>query len=254
MPNIRLVLEYDGTEFHGWQKQPGLRTVQANIEEAVFLVSRQRPVLIGAGRTDAGVHARGQVANFRTQSSIPPSKWPFALNAHLPADIAVVFANHVLKDFHARHSATGRVYEYRLIQKKTRTPLERHFSWRVSYPLNLKLMREAASLLKGTHDFTSFCAVRTETENRMVDLKRIDIIRQDESVVLTFEAPRFLWHMVRNIVGCLVEVGRGKVAYQDVIPRLEGQVVRHKSPLAPPQGLCLVEVRYDKVEPNRDAV
>jgi tRNA pseudouridine38-40 synthase len=244
MQNIRLVIEYDGTDFHGWQRQPGLRTVQGEIEGAIFRVSRERVGLIGSGRTDAGVHARGQVANFVTNARHSPVTWRAALNANLPADLAVVLADRADRDFHARRSAKGRVYEYRILRRPARSPIEGRFAWHLAVPLDVAAMRRAARLLRGKHDFSSFCAAGDEQEDRWVDLREIRLLKEGESLLLRFEASRFLWHMVRNIVGFLVEVGRGRIAPSEVGPILEARDRRRAGPTAPPQGLCLMEVRY----------
>jgi tRNA pseudouridine38-40 synthase len=244
MPNIRLVIEFDGTDFHGWQRQPGLRTVQGEVEGAIFRVSGERVGLIGSGRTDAGVHARGQVANFMTNARHAPDVWQAALNAHLPPDVAVVRADRAERDFHARRCAKGRVYQYRILRRPARSPLEERFAWHLAAPLDVATMRRAARRLRGKHDFSSFCAAGDQQEDRRVELREIRLRTEGERLLLTFEASRFLWHMVRNIVGFLVEVGRGKIPVREVEPILDARDRRRAGPTAPPQGLCLIEVKY----------
>jgi tRNA pseudouridine38-40 synthase len=245
--NVRLVIQYDGTDFHGWQKQPGLRTIQGTIEDAIFRISREKPKLIGSGRTDSGVHARGQVANFQTAASLPPAAWLKALNANLPPDVAVVRVDPAPDDFHARHCAIGRTYEYRLIRRTIRSPLDHRFSWHVPRPLDLSAMRKASGLLRGRHDFTSFSTAGSETQNRMVDLRRLSIGRSEEFLFFTLEASHFLWHMVRNIVGLLVEIGLGRI-HPGKTRQFLGARDRRSVPVAPapPQGLCLIKVRYPR--------
>jgi tRNA pseudouridine38-40 synthase len=251
MPNVRLVLEYDGTDFYGWQKQSGLRTVQGTVEEAISKISREKPKLIGSGRTDAGVHARGQVANFLTDASLTPREWLKALNAHLPPDVAVLRADRAPEEFHARYSAVGRIYEYRVLQRKVRSPLELRFAWHVPSPLDLAAMRKASGLLRGGNDFTSFTAAGAETQNRRVALRRLSIGRSGESLLFTLEASHFLWHMVRNIIGLLVEVGLGRIH-----PGKTSQFLRARDrravPVAPApaQGLCLLKVQYPRLPPS----
>jgi len=244
MPNIRLVLEYDGTDFHGWQRQPHLRTVQGIVEEALGQVSGEKFNLIGSGRTDTGVHAEGQVANFLTVARHSGATWRAAVNAHLPEDIVVVHADRVAEDFHARFDATGRTYRYSVLERETRSALYRRSAWVLQGRLDLQAMRRAAAFLRKHQDFTSFAAAGAPTENRIVDLRRIEIRRDRELLTFTFEADRFLWHMVRNLVGFLAEVGRGKVPPRETAQVLEARDRRRAGPIAPAQGLCLVAVSY----------
>jgi len=247
MPNIRLVLEYDGTDFHGWQKQPGLRTVQGTVESAVLSISREKIQLVGSGRTDAGVHARAQVANFSTRARHSPATWRAALNAHLPPDVAVIEADRVPEAFHARRSAVARVYEYRILQRETPSPLQRRFAWLLKGSLDLRPMRRTAVLLRGRHDFTSFAAAGAETEDRTIDLRRAEILREGSGLLFTFEADRFLWHLVRNLVGFLVATGQGKISPRRALAVLAARDRRQAGPIAPAQGLCLANVRYPEL-------
>jgi tRNA pseudouridine38-40 synthase len=251
MPNVRLILEYDGTDFHGWQKQPGLRTVQGIVEGAISRISGEKPKLIGSGRTDAGVHAREQVANFLTEASLACGEWLKALNANLPPDVAVLRADSAPKEFHARHSAVGRVYEYRVFRREVRSPLDLRFSWHVPRPLDLSAIRKASVLLCGVHDFTSFTASGSETQHRRVDLRRLSICSSKGFLLFTLEASHFLWRMVRNIVGLLIEVGLGRI-HPGKTSQFLGARDRRSVPSspAPPQGLCLIKVQYPRLPPS----
>ncbi|HET6369889.1 MAG TPA: tRNA pseudouridine(38-40) synthase TruA [Nitrospiria bacterium] len=251
MPNVRLILEYDGTDFHGWQKQPGLRTVQGIVEGAISRISGEKPKLIGSGRTDAGVHARGQVANFLTEASLACGEWRKALNANLPPDVVVLRADRAPKEFHARHSAVGRVYEYRVLRREVRSPLDLRFAWHVPRPLDISAIRKASVLLRGVHDFTSFSASGSENQNPRVNLRRLGIGRSGELLLFTLEASHFLWHMVRNIVGLLVEVGLGRI-HPGKTSQFLGARDRRAVPAAPapPQGLCLIKVQYPRLPPS----
>jgi len=240
VPNIKLVLEYDGTSYHGWQRQVNTATVQGIIEDKIRMITKSKVNLIGSGRTDAGVHAVGQVANFRTTARLGPNAWQRALNSLLPADIAVKGAEEVSEKFHARFSARGKVYRYRILNRPLRSVLDRLTVWHIPYRLNIKAMKQAAGSLIGRHDFTAFQGSRGEAKTGRCNLKKIKIQRS----VIIVEADRFLQHMVRNLVGTLVEVGQGKRTAKEVKEILQSRDRRLAGPTAPPQGLCLVEVKY----------
>lgn len=244
MLNIKLVLEYDGTAYHGWQRQVNASTVQGIIEEKIRVITKSKVNLIGAGRTDAGVHAKGQAANFRTAARLEPAAWQRALNSLLPSDIGVLEAEQVSEKFHARFSATGKVYQYRILNRPHRSALDRLSVWHLPYRLNINAMKQAAKSLIGQHHFSAFQSGEGETKTDRCHLKRLTIQRSVDLITITIEANRFLQHMVRNIVGTLVEVGRGKRKAQEVKQILKSGDRRLAGPTAPPQGLCLVEVRY----------
>ncbi len=244
MPNIKLVLEYDGTAYHGWQRQINAPTVQGIIEDKIRVITKSKVNLIGAGRTDAGVHAKGQVANFRTAARLELVAWQRALNSLLPSDIAVLEAKEVSEKFHARFSARGKVYQYRILHRSHRSALDRLSVWHIPYPLNMNAMKQVAKILVGQHDFAAFQGSEGETKTDRCHLKRLTIQRSGDLIMITIEADRFLQHMARNIVGTLVEVGRGKRKAQEVRKILQSRDRRLAGPTAPPQGLCLVEVKY----------
>jgi tRNA pseudouridine38-40 synthase len=245
--NIKLVVEYDGTDFSGWQVQPGKRTVQGVLEEALSDLAREETRPVGAGRTDAGVHALGQVANARTRLGLPAGELRCAVNARLPADVMVLEVSDVPWTFHARFDATSRSYVY--LMSGTESPLWRRHRWFVRYPIDLPAMRVAAEALVGERDFGSFCLAGSEPAHERCRLTRISLDSQDELgglIVLRITANRFLRGMVRSIVGTLVEVGRGRIAPGELEDILNARDRGAAGPTAPPWGLYLKEVRYDQ--------
>jgi tRNA pseudouridine38-40 synthase len=244
--NIRLLLEYDGTRYHGWQRQADAATIQQTLEESLERLTGEKVALIGSGRTDAGVHARGQVANFRTESAIPLTAFHQGLNSLLPRDIAVLAATEAEPSFHARKSARAKTYEYRILNRGTRSPLNRHYAWWIAPPLDLTAMAGAATVLPGEHDFAAFRASGSDNIN---PVRRVLAAswREEAGGWLTFTitATGFLRGMVRSLVGTMAEVGRGK-AQATIMAELLGSGARHLAgPTAPPQGLYLVEVFYE---------
>jgi tRNA pseudouridine38-40 synthase len=242
--NLRLLLEYDGTDFSGWQRQDGQRTVQACLEEAIKTMTGETLFVRGAGRTDAGVHAQGQVANFRTAARIPVTGFLRGLNANLPEDIAVLELVEVAEEFNARWAARGKLYRYRIWNHLVRSPLHRRSSWQYRAPLDVGAMAEAAALLVGEHDFRGFRASDCERRTTRRLLRRVEVCRQGAMITIDVEGTAFLKHMVRIIAGTLVAVGQGGLQTADVARLLlEGD--RTKGGVtAPARGLTLVRVDY----------
>lgn len=245
--NIRLLLEYDGTGYHGWQRQADAATIQQTLEEALERLTGEKVALIGSGRTDAGVHARGQVANFRTHSVIPFRAFHQGLNSLLPKDIAVLEAAEAEPSFHARKSAQAKTYEYRILNRDNPSPLNRHYAWWIDRPLDLPAMAAAARVLPGEHDFTAFRASGSDNLN---PVRRVLAAEWGGApggwLTFTITATGFLRGMVRSLVGTMAEAGRGK-APPTILAELLGSGARHQAgPTAPPQGLYLVEVFYEK--------
>jgi tRNA pseudouridine38-40 synthase len=244
MTTFKLVLEYDGTQYAGWQRQLNAPTIQAAVEEALAAIAQTRLTIIGAGRTDAGVHAFGQVASFRTDRGLSQREWLRALNAHLPADISALSVEAVPDHFHARYSANGKLYEYHLMNRSERAPLLRERAWMLYKPLDFAAMTEAAAYLTGSHDFSSFETAPTDNENPQCRLQRADLRRQGDLIILSFYADRFLKQMVRSMVGTLVEVGQGKRTAADMRTVLAARARAAAGRTAPAHGLYLVRVDY----------
>lgn len=246
MHTLKLVLEYDGTDFVGWQVQPNGRSVQEALERSLGTLLGGSIRVVGSGRTDAGVHARGQVVSFRTERDLPLRAYVHGLNALLPKDVAVVSAQQAPEGFDARRSASGKRYVYRISTRQVRSPLRRRTHWEIFPPLDRGAMREAARHLLGEHDFSAFrasdCPAKTTVRNlRVLDVRDGD----DDEIVVVAEATAFLKQMVRNLVGTLAEVGLGRRT-PDSIPALLASGDRTKAGrTAPPQGLALDEVFYE---------
>ncbi len=250
--HIRLVIEYDGSAFNGWQagaRAPGGgegRSVQEALEAAVEAVTGERVTVVGAGRTDAGVSALGQVACFMTSSSVPADRFAPALTGKLPRDVAVLKSDEAPPDFHPRRSAKMKLYRYRVLTRAIRPAVGRGHVAHFGGELDVEAMREAARALVGTHDFTSFAAAEaTRTKNPERTIERLDVSREADTVTFEVEGPAFLMHMVRTIAGSLIEVGRGKEGPAWVSRALAARDRSSAGPTAPPEGLTLVWVRYD---------
>jgi tRNA pseudouridine38-40 synthase len=245
VPVVKLVLEYDGTRYVGWQVQPNGPSVQAEVERALATLHKAPRRVTAAGRTDAGVHARGQVASFREERPLPVKAYVQGMNALLPSDIAVRAASLEPDGFDARRSARGKRYRYVIENLHTRAPLGRLQAWQLFHPLDVGAMREAAVHLVGRHDFAAFQASDCASEHAVREVRRLDVVGEAGSrVEVVIEATAFVKHMVRNIVGTLVEVGQGKRAPASMVPLLEGADRTKAGRTAPPQGLFLEEVFY----------
>jgi len=246
MRNIKLILEYDGTNYHGWQSQAGSGrpTIQDRLEEALKALTNEECKTNSSGRTDAGVHAFGHVAAFLTRSEIPSAAWAPALNHHLPEDIRVLSSEEVHPGFHARYSALGKIYKYRILHRREPTALYRNYTWHVNRRLNLRNMRLAAACLVGKHDFSAFRGSGCTARSPVRTLKRVDINKTGDFVDLWFEADAFLQYMVRNLTGTLVEVGLGRFSPEEVQGMLKSRNRALAGRTAPPRGLYLVTVLY----------
>jgi tRNA pseudouridine38-40 synthase len=252
MPTFKVILEYDGTRYAGWQRQTNAPTIQAAIEDALAGIAQVPITIVGAGRTDAGVHAVGQVASFRTDRRLSTRDWLRALNARLPADIGALAVEQAADDFHARYSATAKLYRYRILNRAERSPLLRHWAWHIFKPLDLDAMRDAALSLVGCHDFSAFECMPTENDNPHCAVRSLQLERDGDLLELSICANRFLKQMVRSIVGTLVEVGQGKRSSADMKGILEGGDRSAAGRTAPPQGLYLVRVDYKRMTSERN--
>ena len=243
---IALTLEYDGSAFHGWQTQAGLRTVQTEVELALTKIANHSIRIVCAGRTDSAVHAKYQVIHFDTPVSRPDSAWTMGANHFLPKDIAIHGVYQVPDDFHARFSAVERCYEYWIDNRPMRSALEcKYMTWQYC-PLNAELMHIAAQQLVGTHDFSAFRGSDCQAKSPIRTVSQIEIKRLDQFIVLKITANAFLHHMVRNIVGTLLPIGLEKTPLESLQQILDGRQRAKAGITAPPQGLYLCDVVYAK--------
>jgi tRNA pseudouridine38-40 synthase len=245
MPRYKLTIEYDGTPFVGWQAQNNGPSVQGALADAVAAFAAERPTVAGAGRTDAGVHALGQVAHIELTKQWDNDTVRDAINAHLrPQPIAVLAAEQVDPGFDARFSATKRHYLYRIVNRRADLALEQNRAWRIGRPLDAKAMHQAAQLLVGRHDFTTFRAAECQAKSPHKTLDSLDVGREGDELRVTASARSFLHHQVRSMVGSLVHVGEGKWSAEDLAGALAARDRSACGQVAPPQGLYLVRVDY----------
>lgn len=242
MRTLALIIEYDGTDFLGWQIQPSGRTVQGELEVALKTILQTDIRVIAAGRTDAGVHARGQVVHFQTISSMACGRLLKSLNGVLSSDIRVHAVKKVSDQFHARYSATGRRYLYRIIRRPS--AIKRLYTWYVSYPLDVETIQQACHPLIGHHDFTSFCQATSSAEGTMCEIRELVWREYHEELHLHIEANRFLHHMVRTIVGTAIDIGRGRWEPTVLADMLDARDRSAAGANAPPHGLRLEKVTY----------
>jgi tRNA pseudouridine38-40 synthase len=239
-----MTIQYDGTNYHGWQEQPGVVTVQGTLVERLATILRERPAVEGAGRTDSGVHALGQVAAFKTEHLIPTANLHAAINSRLPPDIVVTDLCEAPLDFRPSFSALSKHYRYRICRGPLKPVFEGRYVWHWHEPLEVEPMRQAARLLVGRHDFKSFEGRGSAREDTVRELLRLDLVEAGKELHFEVEGDRFLYRMVRNIVGTLTEVGRGHRTAEWVAEVLAARNRVAAGPTAPPQGLFLVDVRY----------
>jgi tRNA pseudouridine38-40 synthase len=244
MRNLRMIVSYDGTDYHGFQTQPTRNTIQDKLQNAIKSLTGENVQVYGSGRTDAGVHAKGQVIHFHTGSKIPIERWALALNCRLPASIAIQEADEVRHDFHAQHSAKKKTYRYAIRNSKFPNVFERKFQLHLSRSLDLSAMKEAASFLIGTFEYTSFCSKRTSKENHERTLYRSEWVQEEDVLYYFIEGNGFLYNMVRIIVGTMIEVGDGKRAADSISDILLAKDRGAAGPTAPALGLSLWYVEY----------
>lgn len=244
MKRIKLTIAYDGTNYCGWQIQPNGITVEEVLNKALKKLTSEDILVIGASRTDSGVHALGNVAVFDTETTIPADRIAMALNQRLPEDIVITKSEEVPLDFHPRYSNCSKTYEYHIINTRIPDPTRRLTNYFVSYELNPDNMRKAASYLVGEHDFVSFCNVRTDVENTVRTITALDILQDGDEITIRITGNGFLYNMVRIIVGTLIRVGRGFYEPEKVKEILEAKDRKAAGVTAPAHGLMLVEIRY----------
>lgn len=251
MRRLMLTIEYDGTDFYGWQVQAEGRTVQGVLEEAVLKACGEQARVSGASRTDSGVHAEGQVAHFDADSALPPGRLLKALNHWLPHDVAVLDCREAPDGFDARFSAASKLYRYRLLCSQVRRPLRERSTVRVWRPLDRRAMRACAEMLVGEHDFTSFASEHTEAASNVRRLIRSELVEAGDELHYLVEGDGFLYNMVRIIVGTLLEVGLGNLTPDEFAAALAARDRKAAGPTARPRGLALVRVSYPN-DPRED--
>lgn len=245
MKRIKLTIAYDGTNYCGWQIQPNGITIEEILNKALSKMTGEEVFVIGASRTDSGVHAMGNVAVFDTETTIPAEKIAVALNQRLPDDIVITKSEEVALDFHPRYCECSKTYEYHIINTRIPIPTKRLTNYFVSYVLDIDKMRQAASYLVGEHDFVSFCNVRTDVENTVRTITALDIITNGNEITIRITGNGFLYNMVRIIVGTLIRVGRGFYEPEKVKEILEAKDRKAAGVTAPAHGLVLVEIKYE---------
>jgi len=244
MKNVKLTIEYDGTNFSGWQKQPNGRTVQEEIEKALSELLKKEVKIYGSGRTDAGVHALGQVANFQDEFTIPVDRIPMALNGMLPQDISIRSAVEVNPSFHARYSAKGKKYIYKIFNSKVKSPLLRNYAYFVSDELDTVEMKRASINYVGEHDFRGFMASGSSVKNTVRTIYSFDVWLNDKMIIIETRGNGFLYNMVRIMIGTLVDIGRGRMKADDLPGIIKSGIRDRAGYTAPAQGLYLAEVYY----------
>jgi tRNA pseudouridine38-40 synthase len=242
MQNYKLILSYDGTDYHGWQRQPEKRTIQGLLEENLGKITQKKITVIGAGRTDAGVHAQGQVANFKANISLKEEELLRAMNSILPGDIKVISLEKTEANFHARKMAKSKIYQYRIFNSPDIPPFLHRYVLYYPSPLKVEMMKKAAPLFEREADFTAFSSNRLLNPVRKVTSSQIE--KKGREIIYTIEANGFLRYMVRTIVGTLLEIGRGKFQPENIEEIFKEQKRSLAGPTAPAQGLCLIKVIY----------
>lgn len=243
MRNLKITIQYNGKNYCGWQRQPNSLGIQGNIENAIYEITKEKVKLIGSGRTDAGVHAFGQVANFLINSNIPASKLPLAINSKLPKDISVIDCVEVDDNFHSRYSAIGKTYRYLIYHSQHRSPIYKDISYQVKYDLDIEKMKKEAKFLLGEHDFCGFMSSGSSVLDTVRTISDISIKTEEDLIIIEITGNGFLYNMVRIIVGTLVDIGRGKIdeSLEDIISSKDRKKAGHT---APAHGLFLKKVYY----------
>lgn len=250
MKRIKLTVAYDGTDYCGWQIQKNGVTVEEVLNRSLSRLTGEKITVIGASRTDAGVHARGNVAVFDTDTRIPAERIAYAVNALLPEDVVVVRSEEVPAGWHPRKCVSVKTYEYRILNREFPDPVRRRDTYFVSFPLDLDRMRQAAGYLKGTHDFKSFCSAQTSVEDTVRTIYSLDVEKAGDLFTVCVRGNGFLYNMVRIIAGTLAGVGRGYFEPEEVERMLEEKDRTKAGVTAPPQGLTLVGIEYEETAPG----
>lgn len=244
MKNIKLIIEYDGTNYCGWQKQNNGVSIEETIQNALIKVLKEDIKIIGAGRTDAGVHARGQVANFFTETGIPDDRIALAVNSVLPSDIVILKSEGVSMDFHSRYKAIGKRYSYSIINRRMPSAIMKNFYAHVPYDLNFEDMKSCIDCFLGTHDFSAFKSTGGSAKTSIRTIKYVNLVKDKDIIRFYIEGNGFLYNMVRIIAGTLIDVGRGKINPKAVSNIIESKDRKLAGITAPAKGLCLEKVYY----------
>ena len=244
MRNIKLVIEYDGKSFNGWQKQPNKLNIQGEIEKAIEEITGEKIDLIASGRTDAGVHSLGQVANFKTNSTIDVEKIPYAINSKLKKSIVIKSAEEVPERFHSRYSVHSKTYRYTINNSKFGTALYRDMEYHFPIELDEKKMQKAAKFFEGEHDFKAFKASGTSSKSSVRTIYKATVERKEDRVIIELTGNGFLYNMVRIIAGTLIDVGIGKIKPEEVKEIIEKKERKNAGKTLPARGLCLLKVDY----------
>lgn len=253
MKRVMLTVAYDGTEYHGWQLQPNAKTIEGELNRCLSELLKEEIQVIGASRTDAGVHAKGNIAVFDTEARMPAEKISYALNQRLPKDIVVQNSCQVAEDFHPRHCDTRKTYTYHIYRGEFPMPLRSRYAYFTYIPLDVMKMKEAAALLIGEHDFKSFCSANTQVESTVRTIEYLDVAELGEELVITVRGNGFLYNMVRIIAGTLLDVGRGFIQVDD-IPAILAACDREKAgQTLPACGLTLEKYEFMTKDKIREA-
>ncbi|WMJ80373.1 tRNA pseudouridine(38-40) synthase TruA [Clostridium sp. MB40-C1] len=244
--NIKLLIEYDGTNYAGWQKQKNAVTIQQVLEEAIKKITKENIEVIGCSRTDAGVHARGFIANFFTESSIPGDKFKYAINSKLPDDIVILLSEEVESDFHSRYSSEGKKYIYTVLNREEKVVIGRNYLYNFSPKLDLKLMIEGSKYFLGTHEFDSFRKKGSSVKTTRRTIYSLEIIKIEDTIKFIISGDGFLYNMVRIMVGTLLDVGTGKIKPDHVKDIILAKSRAETKRSVPAKGLCLEEVFFSK--------
>jgi len=244
MKNIKLTIAYQGTAYSGWQVQKNAVSIESKLMEAIQAVIGEDVKVYGSGRTDAGVHAEGQIANFKTDATIPPERFCYALNSQLPEDIRVLKSEAVPLTFHSRYCAKGKIYQYNLLPQVIDHPLYHAYSWQVRYALDLERMRKGAKYFLGNHDFAGFMSTGSSVKDTIRTIESLDFVEKGPLWVMTIKGNGFLYNMVRIIAGTLVEVGYGKIEPEQLTEIINSKNREKTGITAPARGLILKQVLY----------
>ena len=245
MKRVKLTVAYDGTNYCGWQVQNNAITVEGVLNKVLSKITGEEIVVIGASRTDSGVHAQGNIAVFDTESTIPGDRFMHVINQKMPEDIVVVKSEEVPMDWHPRHQNSLKTYEYHIWNSKIPDPTKRLYTHFVSFDLDIELMREGAKYLLGEHDFAGFCSIKTNAKTTVRTIVDLQVLQEGKEIIIRVTGNGFLYNMVRIIAGVLIRVGRGYYPPEKVLELLEGKERTGEANTAPPQGLMLMGIAYE---------